>query len=295
MKNSLYIFLLLFFFGSVAIQAQHELSYQLKLGDSFKIAQKAVQNIKMTMEGEDHNMTNTLAGIFDFKVQEITDGSYIIRTSFQNFMFKTESDIYGTLNDVDTSRETDEEDIEANVFKGLIDVPFYITLRKDGKITSLDGVDALLDNMVKNAGIEDNFTRELIKEGVSGQFGSESLSESIEQLTYLFPTAKVAVSDSWQNEYTGDMKAQNTWTLDSYNDLEFVLSGTATVQMKTNDDSVVMELEGTQDSVAVIATENGFLRSLKVEQQTKGITTMNEMGGVEVDTTLDAIITYKRL
>ncbi|KAA3622011.1 MAG: hypothetical protein DWP94_09280 [Flavobacterium sp.] len=295
MKNSFIIFLSLLIFGSTAIQAQHELSYQLKLGDSFKIAQKAIQNIKMTMEGEDHNMTNTLAGIFDFKVQEILEDSYVIQTSFKEFMFKTESDIFGVLNDVDTSRETDIDDMEANVFKGLIDVPFYITLRKDGKITSLEGVDALLDNMVQNAGIEDNFTKELIKEGVSSQFGPESLSESIEQLTYLFPTSKVAVADSWQNEYAGDLKAQNTWTLDSYNDSEYILSGAATVQMKTNDDSIVMELEGTQDSFAVIATENGFLRSLKVEQQTKGITTMNEMGGVKVDTTLDAIITYKRL
>jgi hypothetical protein len=294
-KRSINIFLLLLIFGSTAIQAQYELAYQLKKGDSFKIAQKAVQKIKMTMEGEDHNMTNTLTGIFDFKVLEVAEDTYVIETSFLEFTFKTESDIYGLLNSVDTTAEAAEDDMEANIFKGLIDVPFHITLRKDGKIVALEGVDALLDNMVTNAGIEDEFTKELIKEGVSKQFGATSLSESIEQLTYMFPTRTVAVSDTWQNEYTGDLEAKNTWTLDSYNNTQFILSGTATVHMKSDEDTVVMELDGTQQSLAVISTANGFIKSLEVEQNSTGITTMNEMGGVEVDTTLDAIITYKRL
>ncbi|MBT8263608.1 MAG: hypothetical protein KJO05_12345 [Bacteroidia bacterium] len=295
MKNPFYILLLVFSFGISTIHAQHELAYSLKVGDSFRIAQKAIQNIKMTMDDQDHNLTNTLEGSFQFKVQDELAGSYIIETFFEEIKLKTESDILGTLNDVDTSRESDADDMEANIFKGLLDSPFYMTLRKDGKIVKLEGADQLLESMLKSGGIEDASTKELVKQRVEKQFGAESLAASMEQMTYMFPQRSVGVSDSWNNEFTGDLTALNTWTLDYHDASEFKISCTSTIKLNTGEDTVAMELEGIQNSRAVISTESGFLKTLDVEQKASGTTIMNDMGGAEVDTTIDATINYKRI
>lgn len=295
MKNPAYILLLVLFIGISSIHAQHELAYSLKIGDSFRISQKAVQKIKMSKDGEDHNLTNILEGSFNFKVLEEMEDSYLIETLFEVLKFKTESDILGTLNDVDTSKEANEDDLETNIFKGLLATPFYMTLRKDGKIIKLDGADELLDNMLLKSGIEDEATKELVKKGVEKQFGAESLSASMEQMTYMFPLESVKVSDTWKNEFTGDLTTLNTWILDSYDESEFRISCTATVKMKTSEETAAMEMEGIQNSQAVISTKTGLLLSLDVEQKSTGVTIMNQMGSIEMDTTIEAIINYKRI
>ncbi|MCW5519710.1 hypothetical protein J1N09_07660 [Aureitalea sp. L0-47] len=280
--------------GFSCLHAQHKLGYKFKLGDEYRISQKAIQNITMTMGGEVHNLTNTLEGIFSFTVSEVHDDHYIIETSFETMKFSTTSDIMGTLNDVDTARDASETDMEAQIFKGLINVPFYMTMQKDGHIVKIDGVDDLLESMIRNAGIEDESTKAMVKEGVSKQFGSESLSSSMEQFTYIYPSNKVTTADTWQNEFTGDLTAQNTWSLDGYSNSEIKISGAATIQLKVTDESMNMELEGTQDSSVLAYSGDGFINTVVIEQRAEGVSRMMGVAG-DIETKIDSKITYKKL
>ena len=64
------------------------------------------------------------------------------------------------------------------------------------------------------------------------EFGSKALSESYEQLTYIYPLEKVEVGDSWQNKYTGNLIADNTWKLAALTDGIATISGTGDVTNK---------------------------------------------------------------
>src|SRR5690606_15388329 len=131
MKSIIYILLFLNFAGSQAITSQEKIQYNLKKGDVFKIEQVAIQNIVQKMDSTEHFMTNSLSGIFVMEVVNVADHKFVLDINFETFKLKTESNIYGVFSEVDTSiPPTDEEDIEAKIFQGLIGPKFQMVLLK---------------------------------------------------------------------------------------------------------------------------------------------------------------------
>ena len=147
--------------------------------------------------------------------------------------------------------------------------------------------------MVNNAGDFDDFTKELMKEAMKKEFGSKSLSDSFEQLTYIYPSKPVKVGDSWSNVYNGDLSSSNIWTLDKVNKSSYSISGKSDVAFKTNDESIKMKLKGTMVSIVVSSKSNGLISSLESTSTAKGFSTMANMADVEIPTTVSITITYK--
>jgi hypothetical protein len=291
----LFVFILVSSFASTNGYSQHTLAYNLEVGNIFKVDQHAEQTIKMTMEGAEHTMKNTLEGIYIMEVIEVSVDSFILNSHFETFKFKTESDLYGILNNIDTTIPSEEDNMEAKIFEGLLNIDFQITLLKTGKIASVSGADALLNNMLEIAGIEDAFTRELVKKSAGSQFSNESLTTSIEQMTYMFPVTDVYIDSSWENTFTGAVEAENTWTLKEYNTDFTNIEGISNLRMNTDDSDATMNLKGTQQTYATIESNNGFFQEISITQEASGSTTLKAMNGVEIPTSLNSTITYKRI
>jgi len=296
MKSIIYILLFLNFAGSQTITSQEKIQYNLKKGDVFKIEQVAIQNIVQKMDSTEHFMTNSLSGIFVMEVVNVADHKFVLDINFETFKLKTESNIYGVFSEVDTSiPPTDEEDIEAKIFQGLIGPKFQMVLLKTGKIESLTGIENLVYSMIDQVEIEDDFSKAMIRKTVEKEFNNQDMLESLQQFTYIYPETKVEVNQTWNNSYSGAVTANNTWKLISYSKGEINLEANATVQLKTNEDSVIMELAGTQQTEVTTNTASGFIKSMVVTQQTEGITIVKDMNNLEVPTTLTSTITYKSL
>jgi hypothetical protein len=296
MKSAIYLILFLNILGLQTITAQEKLQYNLKKDDVFRIEQNAVQNIVQKMDSIEHQMTNTIGGIFLMKVVNIIDGKYVFEVNFEKFKFKTESDIYGILSDVDTDvPPADEEDIMAKVFQGLIGPKFQMVMLKTGQIESLTGTENLIENMIKQVEMGDEATNSLIKETFEKEFNNQDMLESLQQFTFIYPEVKVKVNQTWTNNYTGPVNAENTWKLVSYSKDAIVLSANSTVVMETKDDSVIMKLTGNQQTEATSSASSGFIKMMEVNQETEGATIVPEIDNNEIPTSLTSKITYKLL
>ncbi len=293
MKYLVHLWLLLVIPMGNIMLAQHQLQYNFSVGDQFKMSQNAEQDMIMEVEGSKHTTHNSISGTYDFEVIEATENGYVITSSFTSLIFKSESDLIGTVMDVDTNRDVDKDDMEAQIFQALLNTPFEIHMLKTGEITSLKNTEAIIENMITKIGVEDDFTKDLMRKSLGKEFGGESLAESMEQLLYLYSPSPVKVGDTWKNDYSGELTANNTWTLENYNDATFTITATAPVVFANGSDAdVAMDLTGNQQTNATIETTTGFPKEVSVNQSVEGTAIMM---GTEVPTKLISTITYKRI
>ncbi|HLV69551.1 MAG TPA: DUF6263 family protein [Xanthomarina sp.] len=272
--------------------SQNTLEYKLNIGDNLTITQVSTQQITQDINGSKHEMSNNLECNFNLIVTAKTDSTYLINFQFKRFKLKTTSNLYGDLMNVDTNMEDKTGDLESKMFSGLTSSVLKIEMLKTGKILNVSGTQAMIKKMVENAGIEDQFTKELTIEALKEEYGNESLSRSFEQMTYFYPKKKVLVGDQWTNTYSGALLAKNNWTLNEFNK-NIVLDATSNISMVSEEASHVMKLKGSQDTHVIANKLSGFPELITVTSTTQGTTVMNQMETVEIPTTIISKTTYK--
>jgi len=295
MKKLGFFLLCIAILSSPKLTAQETLQYNLTKGQRFKVSQRAVQEFVQVIDSVESKATNTVTGVTTWTVDQVLEDKYILLTSFESIRLKTESEIYGVLYDINTDASSDSLDVQSEIFRGLVNIPFTVILLKTGEVEAIKGSSALVENMILQSGIEDENVKKIIRESMDGQFGDISLASSIEQMTFMFPTEKVKVGGTWENDYVGDLEAHNVWNLDSYNQNEYVISGKASVLMKMDDASGRMTLEGAQTTHATIDNVSGLFNEVIVHQNVQGTSVIPDVGNQEMPTKLTATITYKRL
>lgn len=280
------------FFFSLTLNGQTILGYQLKKGDVFKVKQNAKQLITQELDGASHVLTNTLDGILEFTVIGESNDAYTIAFQFKDLNLLMDSSIQGELMNV-RAKEVSEEDIQSKMFNSLLDQPVEMMLAKTGNILEVVGGDSLVAQMANSSGLEDEFSKNLMKKSLEKEFGSEALSSSYKQMTFIYSDHQVAVGDTWQNEYTGKLNAQNTWTLEALEDKTVTISGNADVTMDINEQATTMNLMGSQTTEITADRNTGFIEFMTVESEAKGVSTMAQLGNQEIPTTITSTITYK--
>jgi len=286
--SSLIIYLLI----STTLFGQATMQYKLSPGDVFTIKQDANQIIIQEIDGATHEITNTLEGLMEFRVKADNNTAYAIDVMFKDLNLKMTSSIQGVLMNI-RARDYEADDAQSKIFNSLLDVPIQITLARTGDILEVSGGDSLVSKMANASGVKDDFSLNMMKKSLENDFGSEALSSSYEQLTYLYPIAPIEVGDSWNNEYSGKLQAQNTWTLNEITAESAKIDGKALVIMDIVEASSSMKLSGTQDSSVITDITTGFVKKMTVRGLAEGYTTMTQMGNIEIPTRIESTIIYE--
>ncbi len=290
MKNV--VFLILFVMISPLVMAQTNLQYKLKEGDVYKVKQEASQVISQEMEGAVHEITNRVSGLLEFQVVKERDTTFEIDLFFRDLNLQMTSSIQGELMNVNAS-EVKENDIQSKIFNSLLNEPVHIVLSNNGDILEVTGGDSLVAKMSGASGIVDEFSLNMMKKSLEQEFGSEALSNSYEQMTYIYPSTPVQVGDSWNNQYLGKLSADNSWQLEAVTDSSATIRGDARVTMDIAEPMSTMKLAGTQSTLIKTDLLSGFIISMKVEGTTEGVTIMAQMGDAEIPTRIQSITTYE--
>ncbi|NNE03958.1 MAG: hypothetical protein HKN52_12440 [Eudoraea sp.] len=273
------------------ILAQEVLQYNLNQGDVFTIKQEAQQAIVQEFEGASHEITNNLSGILEFKVIDKTSDTYILDVTYKDLVLKMTSSIQGELVNVH-AQEVDTNDIQSKIFNSLLNVPIQITLAKTGDVLQVVGGDSLVSKMAKASGLTDEFSLNMMKASLKKEFGSEALSNSYKQMTYIYPKKEILVGDTWENNYEGKLSAHNKWQLDSLSIEKATISGMATVVMDIKEPTTTMQLDGTQDTKIITDLKSGFIRTMEVEGFSEGFSTIMQMGEQQIPTSIKSTVTY---
>jgi len=275
------------------LSAQTDLAYNLKVGDEFKVHQVANQDIVQDMNGQKHEMKNLLEGDFTFIVQSASDSVYGIKFKFDRFKMISTSNLMGELFNVNTENPVKEDDIQAKIFAQLVKTDLSMVMYTNGKIKSVEGSEALINNMINAAGDFDDFTKELMKESMKKEFSNESLAISFEQMTYIYPSSRVSNGDTWKNKFEGELSSENTWTLSNINKDDVDIKGISTITFKTSDDDIDMNLTGDMTSDLITSLETGFVKTMSTQSVAKGNSILHNMNDLEVPTSITSNITYK--
>jgi len=285
-------YLLVYLLINTTLLGQSRIQYNLSLDDVFTIKQDANQIITQEIDGATHEITNMLQGILEFRVKGDNNNTYAINVMFKDLNLKMTSSIQGELMNV-KAKDFEEDDVQSKIFNSLLDVPIQIILARTGDILEVNGGDSLVSIMAKASGLEDEFSLNMMKKSLEKEFGSEALSNSYKQLTFLYPETSIEVGDSWKNEYTGKLQAQNTWTLNEITEASANIEGKALVVMDVVEPSSTMKLNGTQSSSVITDITTGFVKKMTVHGSAEGFTTMAQMGDQEIPTTIKSTIIYE--
>ena len=285
-------YLLVYLLINTTLLGQSRIQYNLSLDDVFTIKQDANQIITQEIDGATHEITNMLQGILEFRVKGDTNNTYAINVMFKDLNLKMTSSIQGELMNV-KAKDFEEDDAQSKIFNSLLDVPIQIILARTGDILEVSGGDSLVSIMAKASGLEDEFSLNMMKKSLEKEFGSEALSNSYKQLTFLYPDTSIEVGDSWKNEYTGKLHAQNTWTLNEITEASANIEGKALVVMDVVEPSSTMKLNGTQNSSVITDITTGFVKKMTVHGLAEGFTTLTQMGDQEIPTTIKSTIIYE--
>jgi len=283
---------LLFIICNLSAFAQTTLEYKLNVGDTFVVQQNAHQTIVQEIDGATHELINDMNGILEFKVLTERDSTFEISLTFKDLNLRMNSSIQGELMNV-KAKEVTEDDMQSQIFNSLLDIPVQLVLSKTGDIIEVNGGDSLITKMADASGLEDEFTKNMMKKGLEKEFGSEALSNNYEQLTYIYSDSLVNIGDTWQNEYTGKLNAKNIWTLEAINETNAIINGTAEVIMKSIDSGTEMNLSGSQTTQIQTDIASGFIAKMTVEGESKGTSTMVQLSDQKIPTTIISKITYE--
>ncbi|CAM4355043.1 DUF6263 domain-containing protein [Zobellia roscoffensis] len=290
MRNFLSILFIVL--SSTVSLAQTQLEYKLKKNAIFTVKQNAEQIITQELDGASHILTNKIDGVLEFKVLEVRDTTYMIALKFKDLNLNMTSSIQGELMDVH-AQEVNENDMQSQIFNSLLNRPVNIILAKTGDILEVKGGDSLVVKMAEASGLEDEFSLNMMKKSLQKEFGSEALSNSYKQMTFIYPAKKVKVADTWTNTYSGKLQANNIWTLKTITANTANITGTAEVTMNVTEAATTMKLKGTQQTNIITNTVTGFIKKMTVEGVSKGSSTMTQMGDQEIPTTIQSSITYE--
>lgn len=285
-------YLLVYLLINTTLLGQSRIQYNLSLDDVFTIKQDANQIITQEIDGATHEITNMLQGILEFRVKGDTNNTYAINVMFKDLNLKMTSSIQGELMNI-KAKDFEEDDAQSKIFNSLLDVPIQIILARTGDILEVSGGDSLVSIMANASGLEDEFSLNMMKKSLEKEFGSEALSNSYKQLTFLYPDTSIEVGDSWKNEYTGKLQAQNTWTLNEITEASANIEGKALVVMDVVEPSSTMKLNGKQNSSVITDITTGFVKKMTVHGLAEGFTTLTQMGDQEIPTTIKSTIIYE--
>jgi len=285
-------FWLIFLFFCTGLWSQHSLHYSLKKGDTYVVEQNAQQFITQQIEGVKHELENTVKGKMEFKVAEVKDDLYEIDMVFLALGMRINSNLQGELMNVDANQVI-EGDAQSKIFNSLLNKPVRLKLARSGNILSVDGGDQLISKMTEASGITDEVSKNALKESLRSEFGSEALSNSFEQMTYIYPEVADSLQRSWKNEYNGKLSAKNIWTLEKSTQAENYIKGQADIEVDIEDTGTSMSLSGKQETTITADIATGFILDMVVEGYSEGTAMTDITGDVAIPTTVRSITSYK--
>lgn len=290
-QNILKILVLVVLFQS-QVFSQQTFQYNLKANDSFVFHQKTEQSITQDFDGTDHVIENSIEDIFTIKVKKVTDSSYVMNFEYQKFAMNSQSNLYGTLFKVNTD-STNAKNAQSKIFSVLTHSVLSFEMLKCGKILYFKGTDKLIENMINNAGFEDDYTKAVMGESMKKEFGNEKMINSLEQFTYFYSKKPVSSTDSWSTKINGDLKATNTWKIKSIDKSMITITGSSNVSLDSNQDSMKMALIGTGKTTINVNKTNGMPNSMEVVSNLEGSTTITGDQPMKIPTKITSLTTYK--
>ena len=264
---------------SCSTKPQLELRLQLSKGDTYNLRVTSDQTISQTFQGQTQSLSQSVAVGYSFNVVDVADdGTATVRVNYHSIDYK-QTTPSGTVeyNSADTAAPTQE----TLGLAALVGQSFTVLLSPSDEIVAVEGIDAMIDRMLERFRIPDDSTRQILRQGFEGQFGLQTIKETLASIVGIYPEKWVNVGDTWKKTetiFTGfPMVLSDSYTLKgSDNGIATVTlnstvsANSAAAPFRMGAAVLGLDLTGNQSGTIRLNESNGWIVSADIQQTVSG-------------------------
>jgi hypothetical protein len=269
MKSKMLVILLLLW--PIGINAADQLNLKLNLEPktSFLYTMDVKQTRVQTVENEQQSLSQEMleAWSWDINKQE-KSGDMILKLTHKRIMINQDYDGQKTNYDSDVPPAYLDPSM-----RGLASMPgtvLTVKVTPQGKVAQIDGVETMLDKMIKAMALPDPNQKNAVITDLRKQWGTEAMKQSLEQITSFYPDKPIAVDDQWDtnfditsgglpmhinSHYTLKSRSDGTAFIDATSDIS---SDSATSTVSMGPLTMVYNIKGNQSGTLEVDEATGL-------------------------------------
>lgn len=267
-----------------------ELRLRLKQGETYRLKTTVEQRITGDAGSDQPATEQTFAVGYGMAVQNVDGaGNMKVATKYESILFRQKGPT-GAI-EYDSQNPPKQVPQSARPFAALAGLGFTVTITPAGQITAVEGLDAMLAEMVRNLDLPEGPTKAAVQKALGEQFGEDTMKQNLQGMFALYPETPVAVGQSWQRK-TVVSKGFPVVIEGDYT-LEGRTGGVARVAIKATlspneaagpidlgTGKMSYDLKGEQSGIAEMDEATGWTRSLSTTQLVSGTLRFQGAGGV---------------
>jgi len=292
---------------AATVQEKIDLSLNLQPGQSYTLEMMVDQTIDQHMVEMNQKMKITqsigMTMRYDVLDRPSAAGVAWVTVTYERVRFK-QSGLMGEM-DYDSANPPAEVPMMARGFAGLVGQSLQMEFGKDGKVESIEGIDAMKAAMVEALDLPEGQMKDGLVAMMDTQFNEDMVKQMASASAGMYPGKPVGQGDTWQN--TQAVGGMTPMQIDSEYTLNQWDANTATIgvagKIGPNPDAqpvamngmeIDAEFNGKMVGVAVLDRATGWLRSSSITQDMTGGMTMNMPNGqsMDVEMTIAGTVTF---
>ena len=257
-----------------------ELRLRLKQGDTRHVTTTVEQHIEQTV-GRNQQATEQMFGVgYAMSVEGVdASGNMKVATRYE-FVRLRQKGPAGAL-EYDSTNPPKQIPQAAKSFAALVGLGFTATITPTGKVTAVEGLDAMFAELLRKLELPDGPSKAAVQRILTEQFGEPAMKEHLENMFTLYPDAPVAVGESWQRRVV--VTKGFPVVIDGTCTLKDRSGGTAHIEAKAmlspneaagpvelGTGRMSYELKGEQSGTAEVDEATGWTRSITTTQLVSG-------------------------
>lgn len=214
-----------------------------------------------------------------YKVKSVKKDAYYLETQYRNMNISIDQ---GDGQKLNFNSDKPSDDLLSNFFYQMCRTPFYITINSLGEISSVEGIDRLVDNGIKGLDLPEEKVEQM-KANLTNAYGEKAFKGNFEIITLIYPKAAVELNESWETQTdiyskTIEAKMENTYTWVGSSDDDIILSGKSSILSdEQNASETFKKVDGSSTILLNLDKETGWIRKATVNQSMR-IGTKDEDG-----------------
>ncbi len=292
MKKILLVVAISMLTGYAFAQKTYNLQFKPKQGEKYDAVTNMKSTIKQSMMGQEMvvDLIYDVDMLYDITKSDENTSMNMTYTKLSMDMAMMGQNIKMSSEDPDDSNPASKS------FKSLKGSTLSIIIAPDGKVTDVQGTDALAEKFA-DLSLEE-------KEALKIFISKENIKSMMEQSFKMFPDKPVKVGDSWASsvilESPYKLTSNNTYKLLQVEngvalvDVTGTLSTNGPKKMTTNGMEISVDLSGSQKGVMELDQDSGTAKSSKMKQVLSGkMEVMGQEIPMEVVSDIDLKMTKK--
>ncbi|NDV59586.1 DUF6263 family protein [Bacteroides sp. 519] len=291
MKKALFV--VLWVCVGLTAMAQITLNFNPEKGSKYEYQMEMIQKISQDIMGQKMDMNQKMVLTYDMDIIAKSATESTIEFMYKDVVYNLGSAMINASYDSKstTPPSGNVNEMMAKIFSCLLNKKFTLVLTADGSVKSVEGMQAIIDDMMKAMG--NDMAAQQMGQQMSQQFGDEAMKASFEQAFKIYPGKAIKAGDSWtiaQQIGTGgmDMNLNTTYTLKSTN------GNIAPADVKSTINGLNGQLTGTQEGSIEFDIKSGLPMTSKMVQKVGGKVSANGME-IPMDITSNINIYVKKV